>query len=327
MMHLKNVNLYIPDSVKELFKSKYALNYLKGKKDELFIDLLKFNEDNFAFECESLEIKLGERYPIDLSIYKHNELVIEFKMNELGLIVLIDSTPFCLFVLVKNQDQISKTISNYHAIQILDFSNLASLELENITFLSAFKNLTHLNFQNCIVKSGIDAVFNLQELKVLKLKGMFNKFDFSNIPPNNNLLELDVRNTSKLQSLNGIEKFINLEKLNVSFCSSLENISSIERLPKLKQIDIQGCYRIDSSFTLSSNIELKVIKTQSILDQKMNYDSVINDVNSDIEWYDLITEKPMMAQYLPKVFYDDKEFMKKLLSANPEVFNYLVYLK
>ena len=173
----------------------------------------------------------------------------------------------------------------------------------------------------------VNVIFGFK-LKMLSIYGCEVVTNGKQFSKQRNLVELNISNCRSISSLDGIEKLQKLEKVNISYCTSIKDLQPLALLSQLKRLDIQGCYQLPKNAIHCLPKEVKVIKTTSILEKCTGEPQESSDeTHTEEEWLQLIYQCPSKASYLPKEFYNKKEFMRALLANCVEAFPYLNYLQ
>lgn len=323
----KKIQFHISQEAIKCFESKYSLDYLRLKENDQTIDLIKSENKEFYYLNAQIELKWGQAYTIDLNEFTE-PILFEIETRELGLLVSINKAPYCFYITSNVEASDFEKIVNYQTLRILDLRNAKNVGLTNLALFASLNQLTHLNLHNCTTLEDISGLAALSQLEILSIAGCKVVTDGKQFAQLTNLVELNISNCRSILSLEGIENLQKLEKVNISYCTSITDLQTLALLPQLKRLDIQGCYQLPNNSTHCLPKEVKVIKTTSILEKCTGEPQEPSDeTHTEEEWLQLIFQSPSKASYLPKEFYNKKEFMRTLLANCAEAFPYLNYLQ
>jgi hypothetical protein len=151
---------------------------------------------------------------------------------------------------------------NLDAIKIMNFERIYSLKkLEKIYInpkqnfiidVSQFTNLKHLGIEYWKGIKNIGKLKNLESIVIIK-------YPYENL---SEFLELEKLNilhiySSKVKTLEGIEKLKNLKKISLARNNGLENINGIQYLKILEELEIEKCKNIKNYEIIQ---EIKTLK-------------------------------------------------------------------
>jgi hypothetical protein len=130
---------------------------------------------------------------------------------------------------LSNHTHLEAIFINEKVNQDLDLSVFNNLKYCQVTFNDKIKNL-----DNC---------YNLEHLTIYN----YNQNDLSIIGDLNKLRYLEISNSRKLESLNGIENCSQLNRVELFYLPKLTDISKIHLLNNLKRFLVINCKKIDNS--------------------------------------------------------------------------------
>jgi internalin A len=218
-------------TIRENLDGKYLFVYTHELKETI----------QFVIENKLEQIQI--RYGFD---EKNNNATVDFKELE-KLSPYLKILSFC----------------DLHNMEIINFESIYSLnKLEKIyinpmgkfTFdVSRFNKLRHLGIEYWKGIKNIGKIKTLESMVIIK-------YPYENISELSSLSNLKILHiySSKIKSLEGIERLKSLEELSLSRNNSLENINIIKNINSLNKLSIEKCKKlIDYNFVY----ELENIKS------------------------------------------------------------------
>jgi Leucine-rich repeat (LRR) protein len=216
-------------TIRENLNGKYLFVYTHELKETI----------QFVIENKLEQIRYG-------SDEKINNTIIDFKEIEM-LAPYLKVISFC----------------DLHGMEIINFESIYSLNklekiyinpMQNFTFdVSQFNKLKHLGIEYWKGIKNMGKIKTLESIVIIKYPYK-NIVEFSSL---NNLKTLHIY-SSKIKTLEGIEKLKSLEELSLSRNNQLENINIIKDIKSLNKFSIEKCNKlIDYNFVY----ELENIKS------------------------------------------------------------------
>ncbi|WP_157813550.1 hypothetical protein [Pseudoalteromonas spongiae] len=184
----------------------------------------------------------------------------EFDFNELRIGV---GTWDDLSILSSLNGKIKKIVINAASI---DWDGISSLiEVKSLILTDYMKN--QINFSKLVNLSelridgreeNIEQIYTIKTLESVWLAN-YKEVNLSKLEKLHNLVILELVDSKKLSSLEGIECFTKLQKLNLVCCTKLEDVDGIKSLSKLKMLRIDSCKKVRLTDDFSSLNNLKYL--------------------------------------------------------------------
>ncbi len=182
----------------------------------------------------------------------------EFDFNELRIGV---GTWDDLSILSSLNGKIEKIVINAASI---DWDGISSLiEVKSLILTDYMKN--QINFSKLVNLSelwidgreaNIEQIYTIKTLESVRLAN-YKEVNLSKLEKLHNLVILELVDSKKLSSLEGIKCFTKLQKLNLVCCTKLEDVDGVKSLSKLKMLRIDSCkkVRLTDDFSYLKNLK------------------------------------------------------------------------
>ncbi|MDR1198682.1 MAG: hypothetical protein LBK94_06675 [Prevotellaceae bacterium] len=194
-----------------------------------------------------------------LFVYTHElketiQFVIENKLDQIQIRYGSDEKNNNVAVDFKELEKLSpylKTLSfcDLHNMEIINFESIYSLnKLEKIYMPSIKKIIIDISRFNKLRHLGVEywkGIKNIGKIKTLESMVII-KYPYENIVELSSLSNLKILHiySSKIKSLEGIEKLRYLEELSLSRNNYLENINIIKDIKSLNKLSIEKCKKL-----------------------------------------------------------------------------------
>ncbi|MFY8351377.1 hypothetical protein AAEU29_12635 [Pseudoalteromonas sp. SSM20] len=174
-----------------------------------------------------------------------------------------------LGLLTKLNGSFKKLVINKVRVDWCSISKLDELEelyltdyLKNKVDFSNFKNLKSLWIDGR--EENIEQIYTIKTLESVRLAN-YKEVNLSKLEKLHNLVTLELVDSKKLSSLEGIECFTKLQKLNLVCCTKLVDVDGVKSLSKLKMLRIDSCKKVRLTDDFST---LKNLKYLGVFRQK-----------------------------------------------------------
>ena len=138
----------------------------------------------------------------------------------------------------------------------LEFLNVRSSNISDISFLEKNKNIEKLNLRYCENIKDFTPISKLERLKILN-SSYTNISNITFLEKNKNIKELNFRYCENIKDLTPISKLERLEFLNVSW-TNISDISLLKKNKNIKELNLHGCKNIKDYSILSILIKNKI---------------------------------------------------------------------